>query len=78
MVTSSVSPERAETMPAIAVPRAPRRQRRPGLGQRAALVGLEQHGVARRRSRAAARTRAGVGDQEVVADDLHAVARGRG
>ena len=59
MVVSSVSPERAETMPREAA-RPRRRPRLRRLGQRAALVRLEQHRVrrpGRRRLRARARRR---------------------
>ena len=70
---SSVSPERAETMPREAglARRLPGGE---GLGQRAALVRLDQHGVGGAAQAAAARTRGGIGDQEVVADHLDAVA----
>ena len=70
MVTSSVSPERADTMV-----REPRLlggvERGLGLGDRAGLVRLDQHGVAGDRGRGVADFR-GIGDEEVVADHLHA------
>ena len=73
IVTSSVSPERAETI--VPQPAALAGvERGLGLGERAGLVGLDQHRVAGARPRAASRTRVGVGDEEIVADDLHAVA----
>ena len=71
MVMSSVSPDRAETMPAkpACLRRLPGLQR---FGQRAALVGLQQHCVGGAARAAASRTPVGVGDEEIVADDLHA------
>ena len=72
MVTSSVSPERAETM-AAPLRGARGIDRGLGLAHRADLVRLDQDGVAgRHRGRAAQPGR--IGDQEIVADDLHAVA----
>ena len=77
IVTSSVSPERAETIAPQPASRAASSAAL-RLGQRAGLVRLDQHRVARRRPPPRARTRAGIGHEEIVADDLHPVADRRG
>ncbi len=74
METSSVSPERAETM--VPKPAAlPAAQRGARLGHGAGLVRLDQHRVAGAVARGRLDPR-GAGGQVVVADDLHPVARG--
>ena len=73
--TSSVSPERAETIaPQPAACAGVERGLR--LGDRAGLVRLDQHRVAGAGGRRLA-TRAALVDEEVVADDLHARRRRR-
>ena len=76
MVTSSLSPERAETM--VPKPAAlPASSGGSRLGDRAGLVRLDEHGGAgacRRRRR----DPRGVGDEKIVADHLAAAAGRRG